>query len=312
MPGITSAHNEVSRIAGQVDDVFIFITLLGLFFFVITQGCLIYFAWKYRRKRREEPAETPYITGSHLLETICVVIPSLAVLAIFIYGYLVYRDIRTPPADAVEIQVTARQWLYQFTYPDGRTAVNEVRVPLDKPVKFLLKSADVLHGFYLPDFRVKQDIVPGVYTYLWLQPEREGRYDIFCTQYCGTGHSLMRAVMIVMSREDYEHWAKQEEKPETLSLTKKGEELMEHSGCLACHSLDGTPKVGPTLKGLFGRKVILSDGKSVVADESYIRESILEPGAKLVQGFPPVMPTFQGSLKDEDITAIIAYLKTVK
>jgi cytochrome c oxidase subunit 2 len=312
MPGIPSAHNEVSRIAGQVDDVFIFITLLGLFFFIITQGCLIYFAWKYRRKRRGEPAETPHITGSHLLETICVVIPSLAVLAIFLYGYLVYRDIRTPPPDAVEIQVTARQWLYQFTYPDGRTAVNEVRVPVGKPVKFLLKSADVLHGFYLPDFRVKQDILPGAYTYLWLQPEKEGRYDIFCTQYCGTGHSLMRAVMIVMSREEYEHWAKQEEKPETLSLTKKGEELMEHSGCLACHSLDGTPKVGPTLKGLYGRKVTLTDGKSVMADESYIRESILEPNAKVVRGFPPVMPTFQGILKDEDITAVIAYIKTVK
>jgi len=312
MPGFAFANNEVSRIAGQVDDVFIFITLLGLFFFIITQGCLIYFAWKYRRKRREEPVETPHITGSHLLETICVVIPSLVVLAIFIYGYLVYHDIRTPPPDAVEIQVTARQWLFLFTYSDGRTAVNEVRVPLGKPVKFLMKSADVIHGFYLPDFRVKMDILPGSYTYLWVQPEKEGRYDIFCTEYCGTGHSVMRAVMIVMSREDYEHWAKQDEKPETLSLTKKGEELVEHTGCLACHSLDGTPKVGPTLKGLYGKKVNLTDGKSVIADESYIRESILEPNAKLVQGFPPVMPTFQGVVKDEDITAIIAYIKTVK
>lgn len=312
MPVYAATNNAVSGIAAQVDGVFLFITLVGLFFFVLTQGCLIYFAVRYRRKRGSEPAETPYITGSHLLETICVVIPSFAVLAIFIYGYLVYRDIRTPPADAVEIQVTARQWLYQFTYPDGRTAVNEVRVPVGKPVKFLMKSADVLHGFYLPDFRVKQDILPGAYTYLWLQPEKEGRYDIFCTQYCGTGHSVMRAVMIVMGREDYEHWARQEEKPETLSLPKKGEELMEHSGCLACHSLDGTPKVGPTLKGLFGRKVVLSDGKSLIADESYIRESILEPNAKLVQGFPPVMPTFQGILKEDDITAIIAYLKTVK
>lgn len=312
MPGLPSPQSEISRVAGQVDDVFIFITLMGLFFFLITQGCLIYFAWKYRRKRREEPAETPYITGSHLLETICVVIPSLAVLAIFLYGYLVYRDIRTPPADAVEIQVTARQWLFLFTYPDGRTAVNEVRVPLGKPVKFLMKSADVIHGFYLPDFRVKMDILPGSYTFLWVQPEKEGRYDIFCTEYCGTGHSVMRTVMIVMSREDYGHWANQDEKPETLSLTKKGEELVVQTGCLACHSLDGTPKVGPTLKGLFGKKVSLTDGKSVLADESYIRESILEPNARLVQGFPPVMPTFQGVVKDEDITAIIAYLKTVK
>ena len=211
MPNYPIVHGEVSRIAGQVDGVFLFITLMGLIFFIITQGFLIYFAVKYRRKKREEPAETPYITGNNWLEAICIVIPSLVVLVIFFYGYAVFRDIRTPPQDAVEIQVTARQWLYQFTYPDGRTAINEVRVPVGKPVKFLMKSVDVLHGFYLPDFRVKQDILPGSYTYLWVQPEKEGRFDIFCTQYCGTGHSTMRAVLIVMSPEDYEHWAKQEE-----------------------------------------------------------------------------------------------------
>jgi cytochrome c oxidase subunit 2 len=312
MPGFAATNNTVSGVAAQVDGVFLFITLVGLFFFVLTQGFLIYFALRYRRKKREEPAETPYITGSHWLETLWVVIPSLVVLAIFIYGYLVYRTIRTPPADAVEIQVTARQWLYQFTYPDGRTAVNEVRVEVGRPVKFLMKSADVIHGLYLPDFRVKMDILPGSYTYLWVQPEQVGKYEIYCTEYCGTGHSVMRAVMIVMNHEDYGRWVKQEEKPETLSLTKKGEKLTENSGCLACHSLDGTARVGPTLKGLFGKKVALADGKSVVADETYIRESILEPNAKLVQGFPPVMPTFQGVLKDEDITAIIAYIKTVK
>jgi cytochrome c oxidase subunit II len=312
MPNYPISHGEVSRIAGQVDGVFLFITLMGLIFFIITQGFLIYFAVKYRRKKREEPAETPYITGNHWLEAVWIVIPSLVVLVIFFYGYSVYRDIRTPPPNAVEIQVTARQWLYQFTYPNGRTAINEVRVPVGKPVKFLMKSTDVLHGFYLPDFRVKQDILPGSYTYLWVQPEKEGRYDIYCTQYCGTGHSTMRAVLIVMNPEDYEHWAKAEEKPKTLSLAKQGEELVEHSGCLGCHSLDGTAKVGPTLKGVFGRTVALSDGKSVVASEDYLRESILNPGAKIVKGFPPIMPTFQGVLKDDEVNAIIAYLKTVK
>ncbi len=312
MPNYSITHGEVSRIAGQVDGVFLFITLMGLIFFIITQGFLIYFAVKYRRKKREEPSETPYITGNNWLEAIFIVIPSLVVLVIFFYGYAVFHDIRTPPADAVEIQVTARQWLYQFTYPDGRTAVNEVRVPMGKPVKFLMKSTDVLHGFYLPDFRVKQDILPGSYTYLWVQPEKEGRYDIFCTQYCGTGHSTMRAVLIVMSPEEYEHWAKQEEKPKNLSLAKQGEELVEHSGCLSCHSLDGTAKIGPTLKGVFGRRVTLSDGKTVVANEDYLRESLLNPGAKVVKGFPPIMPTFQGVLKEDEITAVIAYLKTVK
>jgi len=302
----------VSRIAGEIDGVFLFITLTGLFFFLLTQGFLIYFALKYRRKKREEPEETPYITGNHWLEIFWVLVPSLAVLAIFLYGYWVYRDIRTPPPDALEINVTARQWLYQFTYPDGRKTLNEVRVPVGKPVKFLMKSADVLHGFYLPAFRVKQDVLPGSYTFLWLKPEKVGRYEIFCTQYCGTGHSTMRSVMVVMSHEEYEHWARQEEKPGTLPLTKKGEELVEHSGCLACHSLDGSEKVGPTFKGLFGHTVVLSDGKSIVADESYIRESIFDPNARIVKGFQPVMPAFKGILKDEDMPAIIAYMKTLK
>jgi len=312
MDNYTSVRGTVSPIAGKVDDVFIFITITGLVFFFLTQGALIYFAWRYRRKKGEDPADTPYITGNRLLEIFWVVVPSLVVLAIFIYGYLVYRDIRTVPADVLEINVTARQWLYQFTYPDGRKTLSEVRVPVGKPVKFLMKSSDVIHGFYLPQFRVKQDVLPGSYTYLWVLPEKEGRFDIFCTQYCGTGHSVMRAVMIVMNREKYEQWAKLEERPETLPLSGKGEKLVEQSGCLACHSLDGTPKIGPTLKGLFGRKVTLADGKSITADESYLRESLLEPNVRLVQGFPPVMPTFRGVLRDEEITAIIAYIKTVK
>lgn len=200
MPNYPIAHGEVSRIAGQVDDVFLFITLMGLIIFIIMQGFLIYFAVKYRCKKREAPAETPYITGNHWLEAIWIAIPSLVVLVIFFYGYAVFHAIKTPLPDAVEIQVTARQWLYEFTYPDGRTAINEVRLPEGIPVKFLMTSADVLHSFYLPDFLVKQDFLPGNYTYLWVHPEKDGRYDIFCS-----GHSMMRAVLIVMSPEEYKH-----------------------------------------------------------------------------------------------------------
>ncbi|KAF0216093.1 MAG: cytochrome c oxidase subunit [Geobacteraceae bacterium] len=305
-------HDGVSRIAGEVDAVFVFITLIGLFFFLITQGFLIYFALRYRKKKRGEETETPYITGNRWLETAWVVVPSLLILAIFIYGYLVFRDIRTPPAGAAEINVIVRQWLFEFRYPDGRRTINEVRVPVGKPVKFIMTSQDVIHGFYLPAFRVKQDILPGRYTHLWVQPEKTGRFDIYCTQYCGVGHSNMRAVMVVMGGEDYEHWAGLEEEMSTLPLAKRGEELVEHSGCLACHSLDGTVKVGPTLKGLYGRRVELADGTAAIADDTYIRESILEPNARIVKGFPPVMPTFKGTIKDDDITAIIAYIKTLK
>jgi cytochrome c oxidase subunit II len=307
----TDFQGGVSQVAGQVDGLFLFITLTGLVFFLITQGFLIYFAWRYRRSR-QLGIDTPAITGNHLLEAVWIVIPSLVVLAIFIYGYLVYKNIRTPPPGAMEIQVTARQWLYRFTYPDGRKTLNEVRVEVGKPVKFLMKSDDVIHGFYLPAFRVKQDILPGSYTYLWVKPEKTGRYEIFCTQFCGTGHSTMRAVLLVVSHEDFKHWHDQEEKPETLSPVKHGEELVEHSGCLGCHSLDGTVKVGPTLKGLSGRTVTLTDGKTVSSDENYLRESLIDPNAKVVKGYPPIMPTFKGVLKDEEISAVIAYIKTVK
>jgi len=304
--------NEVSHIAGQVDAVFIFITVVGLFFFLLTHGCLIYFALRYRRKKKEEEEETPYITGNIMLETVWIVIPSLLILAIFYYGYVVFMEIRTPPSGVPEIAVTAKQWLYQFKYPDGRQEINQVRVPVGKPVKFVMTSQDVLHGFFLPSFRVMQDILPGRYTYLWVQPLKEGTYDIYCTQYCGTGHSVMRAKLVVMGAKEYQEWLAGEKKEKAEPLSEKGEELMEKSGCLACHSLDGTVKVGPTLKGLYGNKVPLSDGTSVIADENYIRESILDPNAKIVKGFPPVMPTFKGILKDDDITAIIANLKTLK
>jgi cytochrome c oxidase subunit 2 len=311
MPELLHLH-EVSRIAGEIDNVFIFILLIGLFFFLVTQGCLIYFALKYRRKRMDAARETPYITGSHLLEVIWIVIPSICLLAIFLYGFAVFENIRTPPADAMEINVTARQWLYQFKYPDGRTEVNEVRVPVGKPVKFVMTSADVIHGFYLPAFRVKQDILPGSYTYLWVQPDKEGEFDIYCTQYCGTGHSTMRAEMVVMNGKDYQKWLAGAKTKKTEPLWKKGEEVVEHSGCLSCHTTDGTAKVGPTFKGLYGHKVTLSDGTSITADDNYIRESIFDPNAKIVKDFPPIMPTFKGTLKDEDIAAVIAYMKMLK
>lgn len=304
---------RVGHLAEEVDSVFIFIFFVGLFFFVITQGALIWFAIRYRKRKGEKEPETPYITGNWLLEIAWVVIPSCLILAIFIYGYLVFRDIRTPPPGAPEINVTAKQWLYLFKYPDGRTAVNEVRIPQGKPVRFIMTSADVIHGFYLPEFRLKQDILPGSYTSLWLQPDRPGRYDIYCTQYCGTGHSTMRAVMIVMGEEEYREWLAgktEEEKGEP--LWEKGKELAEKSGCLACHTIDGSPKIGPTWKGLFNRTVTFTDGTTATADEQYIKNYIEEPNVKVIKGFQPVMPSYKGMLKDDDITAIIAYIKTLK
>ncbi len=303
-----------SRIAGEVDSLFLYITGVTVFFFIVTQGLLIYFAFKYRKKKGEEDRETKYITSNRVLEGIWIGIPTLLVMSIFAYGYKVWDDMRTPLQHAEEIHVTAQQWLFRFKYPDGREAINELRVPVNQPIQLTMTSKDVIHAFYIPEFRVKQDILPGRYTYVWLKPDVVGTYTVYCTQYCGMGHSNMLAKFYVMSTHEYNEWYQKqaEEEEKALPLPEKGKALVEKNGCLACHSIDGTFKVGPTWKDLYGSPVKLTDGRTVTANDDYIRESILDPNAKIVQGYKPVMPTFKGILSDDDITAIIAYIKTLK
>ena len=308
------AYQEAaSRSAVQIDAVFLFIAAVSLFFFFLVEGLLIYFAVRYRRRKASEDLATSGVTSNLVLEIVWVTIPSLVVIAFFVYGYLVYQDVTTPAPGSGEIYVTTQQFYYEFKYPDGRTEIGELRVPAGKPVKLIMTSRDVIHGFFLPSFRLKQDTLPGQYTYLYLQPDKEGTYDIFCTQYCGTGHSTMRAKLLVMPPGEYAKWAAAGKVAQAdLPLPERGKALAEKSGCLGCHTLDGTPKVGPTFKGLFGRKVRLEGDREVTADEEYIRESIYDPGAKIVKGFPGVMPTFKGRLTDDDVAALIAYLKTLK
>jgi len=314
MPVNNIPFGAATRIAGEVDSVYVFITGIAVFFFLLTQGMLIYFAFKYRMRKGEEERDTPYMTTNRVLEGVWIAVPTILVMAIFAYGYKVWDDIRTPLVGAEEIHVTARQWLYKFQYPDGRTAVNELRVPVNQPVQLTMTSEDVIHGFFIPDYRIKQDILPGRYTYLWFQPDKPGTYIIFCTQYCGVGHSNMSAHLIVMPQDEYRKWegGQVEAEEKTMPLSDKGKLLVDKYGCLACHSVDGTARVGPTFKGLYGSAAPLSDESVVTADADYIRESILEPGAKVVKGYKPIMPTFKGILTGEDITAVIAYIKTLK
>ena len=315
--GKVFAFGAASGQAAQVDAVFLMILVIGVFFFLLTQGLLIYFAVKYRRRRPDRDNETPGITGNHVLEFFWILIPSIVVVTIFYYGWRVYADLHVPRAGATEVYVNARQWLYEIKYPDGRTAINEIRVPSGKPVKFILSASDVIHGFYLPDFREKMDAIPGRTTTLWIQPDRPGRYQIFCTVYCGTGHSNMLAQLIVMPPAEYAEWvAHGEEKggegKEHEPLAIRGERVAKNAGCLNCHAIGGAVKVGPDWKGLFGSNVPLEGGKTVIADEEYLRESIVDPGAKVVKGFPNVMPTYKTTLSKEDIDAVVAYLKTLK
>ncbi len=303
-----------SSFAGRVDSVIWFVTIICLVFFVLISVLLVYFSIKYRRKTDGD--STPYQTHHHAIEVIWTVIPSLLVLFIFGYGLVVYDDLRTPPKEAVEVDVLGKQWLWQFRYNNGKKTLNELYVPVGVPVKLVMTSDDVLHSFYVPEFRTKQDLVPGMYTYLWFEATEQGNFDIFCAEYCGAGHSAMLGKVKVLSREEFDRWLSGEGAKEVATrgptALELGAELYGKRGCNACHTVDGSPGVGPTFKGVFGRMETLEDGTKITVDENYIRESIYEPRAKIVKGYPPVMPSFKGMLSEGEVSDIIAYLKTLK
>jgi len=312
---MTWIPEAASNLAGKVDGVILVITLISIFFFVLITAVLLYFAVKYRRKSEDE--ETPYITGSEPLEIIWTVIPSILLILLFVYAFVVYKDMRTPPKDAVDITVTGKQWLWTFEYYNGKKTLNELYVRQNRPVRMVMRADDVLHSFFVPAFRVKQDLVPGRYTQLWFTPTKIGTFDIFCAEYCGTGHSAMLGKVIVLSPEAYDIWEKgigvdDGQAVASLPPAELGEKIYKEKGCNACHSVDGSVVIGPSFKGLYGREGVLEGGSSYTADENYIRKSILEPQEEVVKGFQPVMPSFKGILSDDEITAIIAYVKTLK
>ncbi len=310
-----------SEIAARWDHLYLFLFWLSVFFFVLVVGGMIYFAIKFRHQKKHQPT---YITHNHLLELIWSVIPTIILMVIFVWGYSVYHAMITPPDDAYEVRVIGKQWFWQFQYDDGRMTVDKVFVPVNKPVKFIMSSEDVVHSFFVPNFRVKQDVVPGMYTSVWFEATVPGRHQIYCAEYCGTRHSLMLADLYVLEPEQWIAW-KAGKKLTGISeagggnppssggdLVDQGRKVTTVKGCVACHSDDGSPKVGPTYKGLFGAKVELTNGSTVIADENYIRESIENPQAKIVKGFGPVMPSFKGLINEEEMNAVIAYIKSVK
>lgn len=300
-----------TNLSSAVDSIFLLIVGISLVLLVGVTGTMIFFAVRYRRSKHPR-AEN--IEGNLPLEIVWTVLPTLLVLAIFWVGWKGFVYMRTVPQDAMLVKVTARMWSWHFTYENGPTS-EVLKVPVNRPVKLAITSADVLHSLSIPAFRVKEDAVPGMENYLWFQPDVTGSYDLFCTEYCGMGHSAMVTKVEVMSEQDFNAWYR--EATGKAAIGKAGPDgatLFVEKGCSACHSIDGSPKVGPTLKGVFGhRMTVLTNGKEreITATDEYLRKSLVDPQADVVKGFPPIMPPQKGVLTDAEIDALVAYLKTL-
>ncbi len=294
--------------SASVDNVMFFIVGISVFMLVLVTSLMIFFLIRYSRKKNPD-AEN--IEGNLTLEIIWTVIPTILILAMFYYGWIGFRIMRSPPENAMVVKVSARMWSWSFTYENGQKS-GELNVPLNRPVKLIISSEDVLHSLFIPAFRIKEDAVPGMETYLWFLPDKTGKYDLFCTEYCGSGHHSMISKVIVMAQEDFSKWyGEKEGAGKALDAVK----IMENNGCLGCHTLDGTMRVGPSFKGIFGKEAeVITTGRrrKIIIDEEYLRRSILEPGADMVKGSPNIMPSQKGILRDEEINAIIEYIKKLK
>lgn len=300
-----------STFAGDLDGVFYFIYWLCIFFFLLILAMAFWFVGKYKQKGAvPHPQKSAH--HSTALELVWSVIPLILVLGIFVMGFRGFLDMRTPPDDAYEIQVTGQKWNWTFTYPNGYEDP-ELHVPVGEPVRLVMNSIDVLHSFFIPEYRVKQDVVPGRYTDLWFEVLEPGSAPVYCTEYCGTQHSEMLSTVIALPREEFDAWLTQAaDWISTMAPAEAGRILWERKGCVQCHSIDGAGGIGPTFKGGFGNRRQLTDGSAVTMDENYIRESILNPRAKMVAGFDPVMPTYQGRMKEDELNALIAFMKELK
>ncbi len=301
-----------STIAGDVDTVFNFILYTSTIIFALVVFGIVFFSIRYRR--RGKLALTPSISHNTKLEIIWTVIPTILVVIVFFMGFNTYLKMSVVPKDAMEIKVTGQKWFWSFEYPEaGATTVNELVVPIDKPVKLLMSSQDVIHSFFVPGFRIKQDVIPNRYTMIWFEATKTGEYDLFCAEYCGTKHSEMIGKVKVVSEQEFENWLEESSMSgEGMSLSDFGAKLYISKACNTCHSIDGSASNGPTFKGIFGKQVMHDDGSQAMVDENYIRESILNPQTKIVAGYQNIMPTFQGLLKEREVDALIAYLKTLE
>lgn len=297
----------VSTMAPEIDGLFYWVTWVSVILFVGVVAGMIFFAFKYRRRSADDLPGV--VNENKLLEITWIVIPTILVLITFTWGFKSYIKLGVAPPQSYQIQTVGAQWLWNFTYPNGTTTTNELHVPVGRPVKLIMSSEDVIHSFFVPAFRVKHDVLPGRYTSLWFEATQTGEYDVFCTEYCGTQHAGMLAKVVVHTPEEFQEWLEGAGLPDDLPLPQLGEIVYQQQVCNTCHSLDGTPGVGPTMQGLFGSTETLASGETVEVDENYLRESILQPGAKIVAGYPNVMPATYANLDERQVNALIAFIK---
>jgi len=299
---------SASTIAPKVDALYFYLSGVTLFFTFLIAGVLTFFVIKYRRRT---PFEIPRpVAGSHKLETIWSVIPFLIAMSIFAWGAQVYFEQVRPAANTNEIYVVGKQWMWKLQHSTGQREINELHVPVGRKIKLIMTSEDVIHSFYVPAFRIKSDVLPGRYLSIWFEATKPGTYHLFCAEYCGMNHSGMIGSVIVMEPTEFDNWLSGNANQQAPAVA--GQQLYESLGCVSCHGAKGEGGRGPALAGLFGRTVFLNNGQTLVADESYVRESIENPQAKLVNGFGPIMPTFQGQVTPDQLIQIMAFIKSLQ
>jgi cytochrome c oxidase subunit 2 len=276
------------------------ITLLVAYFFV-----------RYRERAPGVPDDRPRPPGGdHWRLEVALGVPTLALFLIYwVVGFHQYVQLRAVPPDALRVYVVAKQWMWEFAYPDGMTSEDELRVPVGQPIELVMTSRDVIHSFFVPSFRLKQDVVPGRMTTLWFRSDKPGEYDLLCAEFCGAGHSRMRGRILVVPPAEYARWAAG---GGAISLAGAGLKIAGERGCLRCHTVDGQPHLGPTWRHLYGSPVSITGGTTVIADDAYLTESMMDPAAKIVTGFPPIMPSYQGVLSGPEAGAIVEYIRSLR
>lgn len=296
---------QASTFAESTDQLYLFLIAITIFFTVLIVSLVGFFSIKYRR--RSDADRPPMTSASLILEATWIIIPLAISLVIFVWGAKIFFNMSSPPKDCLEIYVTGKQWMWKIQHTDGFREINQLHIPLGKPVRLTMTSEDVIHSFYIPAFRIKGDVIPGSYTKIWFQATKPGHYHLFCAEYCGTNHSGMIGEVVVMEPQDYQNWLANGGEN---SLAEAGQKLFNSLACNSCHAQDSLVR-GPSLEGIFGRQTRLTDGNIIKSEESYLRESILNPNNKVVEGYQANMPSFQGIITEEQVIQLIAYMKSI-